>query len=179
MKLYKVYEALSPKIKVIPLSFSLTRIPGIIYRWQCLDELVNIYNGEWALTPFDTYGEEDHDPEYDDMYFKSFSTHETPDQNETFFDDVLIAYDEAGLERLGGGSKLVDYVYDVNTEENEKRLISPNEMLPAASLGGKYWKLIKTIYVPKSNFDQFNDKFLPQFDGHENLLPPWVVIRDC
>lgn len=184
MLLKSIFEAVAlpddnnSEPKVVTEEFFEKRIPGIIYRWQSLNELIAIYNGEWELIGFDEYGEEEHDPEYDDMYFKSFSTHENKEQNEMFLNDVLIAYDENGLAKLGGGTKLVDYVYDEKTKENEKRLISPNRMLPIAQLGGKYWKLVKAIYVPKSELDYFKEKFLPQFSGHEQLLPPWYIISD-
>lgn len=154
------------------------RTPGIIYRWMCNDELLNIYWGSWELVGFDDYAEDAHDPKYDGMYFKSFSTQETPEQNKAFYDDVLVAFDEKGLASIGAGTKLVKYVYDKETQEYEKRLVSPHVLLPKESIGGKYWKLIKGIYVPKHEFKKFKEDILPEFEDNPEDLPKWAIIKN-
>ena len=174
---YRLFEQYNQPQFVLSNHFS-TEKPGILYRWMCIDELLNVYWGDWQFVGFDDYAEEAHDPKYDDLYFKSFSKKETQEQNKDFFDEVLVAFDEKGLANLGSGTKLVDYVFDKDTHEYEKRLISPHVLLPKESIGGKYWQLVKAIYVPKSKMKSFDDNFLPEFEDTPELLPPWFVIKN-
>lgn len=164
------------KLRPVTEGYLCKRRPGIVWRWQCFDELLAIRDGAWAFTGFDDYGEENHDPIYDDMYFKSFSTHETPQQIIDFFDDTITVFDENGLENLGKGTKFVDYVYDPETNENEKRLVSPRRMLPIVDECGEYWQLVKAIYVPESNLKAFIDKFLPKIED-DAVIPPYGVVK--
>lgn len=186
MLLKKIFEMVAtPTVKdnnkkVVTSDAFDTRIPGIIYRWMSIGELQNIYKGDWAFLGFDEYGEEDHPKEFDNKFFKSFSTHLNEEQNDFFFDDLLVAFDEHALETLVPRIKLVDYEYEEHSKENEKRLIYNKESLPKTGVAGKYWKAIKLIYVPASELNQFDSNVLlpsPKNPINTQDLPPWFVIK--
>lgn len=181
MLLKSLFEVVSPlDPKTVSRQFFEKRKRGIIYRFLSIAELAAILKSKWRLIGFDEYGEEEHDPKYDGMYFKSFSTKMTKDQYYTFEDDVLVAFDENELANINPMIKLIDYVYDENTEENEKRLISPTKMLPSDIFGGRYWDAIKMIYVPESKLPIFKKKVINWFAKHSEydyLLPDYITIK--